>query len=383
MSNDTIRHIYVLYLSIIIKVICVKKTIYLLTGVLLLLAYWQQDFLLSLFNIPVAQTVPDKAESDKQPALPVLTQAVVMRSNDIAFKANGVARARYAAELYPAVAEQVEKVLFQAGQKVHKAQLLVQLEDRVEQLVLRQTILTLKDKQALQQRYQQAIESGGVSQRDLESATQAVNQAQLAIEQAKLAISERKIIAPFTGVVGMPEVDAGDRVQTNTLVTTLDDASELYLDFELPESLFSAMQSGKSQQLQAITAAYPNKTFIAQVKHLASRVNPENASFKVRTMIDNSSAQLRPGMMFQLLWQVSGETFATVPEIALQWGREGPYVWLVREQKAEKIPVQVIRRVAGEVLLQADIQAGEPVVIEGVQRLRPGKEVKLLGEQTR
>ncbi len=351
---------------------------YWLAASVLGVACWQQ----SAWLLPaVVQAAPAKRDqAGDNPALPVLTQAVRLTSNDINFKATGIAQARYSAELYPAVAEQVEQLLFSAGQQVKSGQLLLQLDDRAEQLALRQALLVLKDAKALQQRYRLAAAQGGISERELEDATAAMEQAQLAVEQAQLDISEREIIAPFAGSVGMTRVDVGDRVQTNTLVTTVDDQRQLYLDFELPESLFSAMQQDAQRQLQASTPAYPGKTFIAQVRQLDNRVNPENASLLVRAVLDNAHGQFRPGMSFQLLWQVAGKSYPTVPEIALQWGRQGPYIWLVRDNQAVKTVVQVVNRRAGQVLLDGDVQVDEPVVIEGVQRLRAGSEVRLLGK---
>ena len=99
-----------------------------------------------------------------------------------------------------------------------------------------------------------------------------------------------------------------------------------------------------------------------------------------RATIQNDEDILRPGMSFETYWEIPGESYPTVPEIAVQWGREGSFIWVVRDDKAEKIQARVIARKAGRVLLEADIKDGEPVVVEGVQRLRPELSVEILGE---
>jgi multidrug efflux pump subunit AcrA (membrane-fusion protein) len=67
-----------------------------------------------------------------------------------------------------------------------------------------------------------------------------------------------------------------------------------------------------------------------------------------------------------------------VPELALQWGRDGAHVWVVRDGQALQVPVRLVRRLDGSVLVDGALQPGEPVVVEGVQRLRPGRAVSVL-----
>lgn len=69
----------------------------------------------------------------------------------------------------------------------------------------------------------------------------------------------------------------------------------------------------------------------------------------------------------------------SVPELALQWDREGSFVWVVREGKAVRVPARPVRRAAGLVLIDGELKPGESVVVEGVQRLRAGIAVRVVG----
>jgi multidrug efflux pump subunit AcrA (membrane-fusion protein) len=84
-------------------------------------------------------------------------------------------------------------------------------------------------------------------------------------------------------------------------------------------------------------------------------------------------------MSFTVRLSMPGKTFVSVPELALQWGREGLFVWAVREGKSVQVAVRPVRRAAGRVLLDGALTTGETVVVEGVQRLREGRSVRVVG----
>lgn len=311
----------------------------------------------------------------------VITQDVVITSNDRVFEAVGTGRARLSVQIYPAVSGEVTEVLFEAQDRVEKDQVLVKLDSRKEELAVRLTEVELRGAQNLLARYEQAVKDGGVPQSEVDSARDDVAAARVALDQARLALEDRRIRAPFAGVVGIPNVEPGDRINTDTLVTGLDDRRVLQVDFEVPESLAGALQgnSPDSQTITATTPAYPGRVFNGVISAQESRIDPQRRTFMVRANIENEDDLLRPGMSFATRWQIRADSYPTVPEIALQWGRDGSFVWIVREGRAEKIPARVVARASGRVLIDAQINAGEPVVIEGLQRLRPGAPVEVLG----
>lgn len=317
-------------------------------------------------------------------AVKVITQPVEITANDTVFTAVGTGRARLSVAIYPTVAEEVMAVNFKAQDEVKKGDILVQLDDREERLAVRLAEVQIKDAKSLLGRYEQAVKEGAVPESEVDAARADFEAAKVALEQAKLALEERKIIAPFDGIVGIPNIDPGDRVTTDTMITGLDDRSILHIDFEIPEALAGALKSGQknSQKITAITPAYPHKTFEGYISAQESRVDAQRRTLMARATIKNTDDLLRPGMSFETKWAIPGEKYATVPEIALQWGRDGSYIWVIRDGKAVKTPGRVIARKAGLVLLEGNINGGDAVVIEGVQRLRPDQSVEILGSNS-
>ncbi len=321
--------------------------------------------------------------SPRSPAVKVIVEPIKITSNDRIYDAVGTGRARNSADLYPAVAEEVIEVLFEAEQHVMKGDVLVQLDDREEQLALKLAEVELKDARSLLDRYEKAVKQGAVPESEVDAARATFEGAEVAVEQAKLSIEERQIKAPFDGIVGIPNVDPGDRVTTSTLITGLDDRDVLYVDFEVPEALAGALREAQSnrQKISAKTPSYPNRQFEGHIAAQESRVNSERRTVMARANINNDEDLLRPGMSFTTRWEISGQDYPTVPEISLQWGRDGSFIWLIEDNKAKKVMARVIARRAGQVLLDAEIQNGALVVVEGLQRIRPDADVEILGNE--
>lgn len=310
------------------------------------------------------------------PLVSVMVRPVLLSENDRVFEAVGTGRARRSVDIYPAVAEQVSDVLFQAQQYVSKGDVLVQLDDREEKLAIRLARVKLRDAKSLLNRYEQAVKEGAVPQSEVDSARADLNSAEVSLDQAKLAFEERKIRAPFAGIVGIPKVDPGDRVGTDTLITGLDDRGVIFVDFDLPESLSGSI--GEDTTVAATTPAYPGRQFTGHISAEESRVDPQSRTIMVRANIDNGEDILRPGMSFKTRLSIPGDKYPTVPEIALQWDQTDSYIWIIRDERALKVDAKVIARTAGKVLLEGQISEGEPVVIEGLQRLRQGRKVRIL-----
>ncbi|MGH7884883.1 MAG: efflux RND transporter periplasmic adaptor subunit [Thermodesulfobacteriota bacterium] len=308
----------------------------------------------------------------------VITQNVELTPNNLVFEAVGTGKARQSVNIYSSAAEEVTGVFFNAQDYVDKGKVLVQLDDREEKLALKLAEVKLKDSKSLLNRYEQAVKEGAVPESEVDSARADVDSAEVALEQARLALMERKVIAPFSGVVGISRVDPGDRVNSDTLITGLDDRKIIYVDFEVPEALAGVLNT--QQTIIATTPAHPGHQFSGLITSLESRVDPDRRTIMTRASIENIDDLLRPGMSFTTKWKIKGSEYPTVPEISLQWNGDNSFVWIIRNGESQKVSTQVIARRSGMVLLKGDLSQGEPVVVEGLERLREGSKVTILGE---
>lgn len=358
------------------------RLIIIIVGLGFLLGFLMQRSSLSFFTMQSSQAFAQAPAARSQiTPVKVITRPIEITKNDKIFRAVGTGRAKMSASIYPAVAEEVVEVLFKAQDFVKKGDILVRLDDRQEQVGLRLAEVQLKDAKRLLTRYEQAGKEGAVPESEVDNVRADYEAAKLAVERAKIDLDDRRIKAPFDGYVGISNIDPGDRVTSSTLITGLDARDVLFVDFEVPEALIGDLKKAQDSQHDIIaqTPSYLSLSFLSNISALDSRVNAERRTMVVRVSIDNSDDLLRPGMSFETLWKIPGKNYPTVPEIAVQWGRDGSYVWLVRDGKSVKVPAKIIARKAGLVLLDGEITRKDQVVVEGLQRLRANQPVDVLG----
>lgn len=304
------------------------------------------------------------------PAVPVLVAPVRMAENRTLVRAVGTGEAAQTVSIYPRTAGNIVEVGFAPGDRVEAGQMLIRLDDDEEKLAVRLAEVRIRDAQQLLRRYERAVRGGGVSASEVDTARTTLEEARIQLAQAEVALERRTVEAPFDGVVGFSDVERGDRATETTLITTLDDPSAILIDFDVPEAVAGRVKPGDA--VTATTWSFPGEPFTGTVTAVGSRIDPETRSLRTRARISNPDDRLRTGMSFEVQLDLPGEILPSMPEIALQWGREGSYVWTVRDGKVEREPVVVRRRTGGRVLAEAELTDDDVVVIEGTMRLRDG-----------
>jgi RND family efflux transporter MFP subunit len=305
--------------------------------------------------------------------VPVIVEPLRFEPARTRAEAVGTSRASLSAELYPASSGEVTGVNFEPGQFVRKGDVLVELDRRKETLAVEQAALQLEDAERLYDRYRRSAGSGAVLPTALDAARTAAELARVELRRARVALDDRTITAPFDGHVDSTDIDRGDRVTPETLITTLDDRSQLLVRFEVPELFISELVPGKDVMLE--TWGVPGPRVAGEIVDVGSRIDPQTRTFGVRARVDNTDDLLRPGMSFRVETDVRGEMYAAIAEAAVQWGTEGAYIWSVSDGTAVRKPVRIIERREGRVLVDGDLVSGDIIVVEGVQRMREGLEV--------
>jgi membrane fusion protein (multidrug efflux system) len=211
------------------------------------------------------------------------------------------------------------------------------------------------------------------SQLDQLQATLSSNEARVA--GARSQLSDTIIRAPFAGRVGLRNVSVGSFVSPGTVITTLDDASIIKLDFSVPEVFLAAVQEGLG--IRARTSAYPDAEFRGKVSSIDSRLDPVSRSVTVRALVDNRDGRLKPGMFMTVKLASAQATALMIPEQALIPEGDHQFVFVVRDGKAVRSEVHIGRRRPGEVEITGGIEPGDVVVIEGTQKLRDGSLVQV------
>ncbi len=331
-----------------------------------------------LFASPVEGGKAKRRRGRGNGAVPVVVDAVAEGRNDLAFAGIGTARALRHVTLYPAVSGEVVKLHTRAGARVKAGAPIIELDVRQAQLAVDMAKSKLNGVKRLLGRANNLRRKKVLSDARVLDATTVVDQAEVELKTAQVALADHAIKAPFDGVVGIASVDVGDRVTPATVLVTLDDRSKLTVEFAVPEAYLPRLSSGMA--LDVRTPGFAGRVFKGVVGGIDSRVHPTRRTVLVRAEVDNVDDLLRPGMSFAIDLQLPGKSYPKIPDLALQFSQRGNYVWLIEEAKAKRVAVSIVRRDSNTVLVQGAIKPGDAIVIEGVQRLRPGRKVRVADE---
>ena len=255
---------------------------------------------------------------------------------------------------------------------------IARLDDDVEKIAVAQAKVALKaaeDKLTRNEDLKKII-----SQAEYQEAQTAVESARLALSSAELALERRQVRAPIAGIAGIVSVDTGDYVTVSTPLVTLDDRSRLLVDFWVPERFTGLIRVG--QEIKTTPIARPGKTFPGKIIAIDNRIDQASRTLHVRAEIPNEGDALRAGQSFEVVLDLAGDTWPSVSPLAVQWDANGSYIWRVTpDSKVERVAATIIQRNPDDVLVDAKIEPGDRIVVEGLQRLRDGAEVKLFGEK--
>lgn len=301
---------------------------------------------------------------------PVTTAAATDAMTNDRVTAIGTAEAMQSVVVFPRSTGMVDEIRFRSGQSVAAGEVLVRLDADAERIALERAEVTLADARAKVERYERLAANSSISSVERDTARSELAAAELAVREARLALDRREVKAPFAGVVGLTAVEIGAMVSATTEIATIDDRSTLKVEFRIPESV--AAKASLGQTVTATTPSRPDQTFEGEVTALGSRIEADSRTLVVQATIDNAEDLLRPGMSFLVTLRFDGDARVAVPALSVQWDRDGSYVWRVEDGKVSRVGIAIVERNADQVLVEGPLEAGDTVVVEGVQRLRPG-----------
>ncbi|PZO52044.1 MAG: efflux transporter periplasmic adaptor subunit [Alphaproteobacteria bacterium] len=294
-------------------------------------------------------------------------------------QAIGTAQARESIVLTPKVADTIRALRFDSGDRVRRGQVLVEMSS-VEQAADYAEARAANDAaQEELRRYQELFDRGFASQARLDTVRAAANATEARLNAGASRIADRTIRAPFAGVVGLRTASPGEFMRPGDQIGTLDDVTEIKLDFDVTETELARLAPGV--EIIALTAAYPDRTFTGVIADVDSRVDPATRTVRVRAMLPNPDEVLRPGMLMTVQVRSNPRQGLAIPEIAILDQADGAYVYRVvsREggQAVELVRLRVGQRTGGMAEVLEGLSAGDQVITEGVQSVRPGQPVQI------
>lgn len=347
------------------------------------LAGWGLDW------IPVATAKTDTSGGAGQgerrgggagPRGAVVTAPVQMATINDRLSAIGTGRAISSVVVTPYASGRLTEVAVTAGSTVRAGSVIARLDSDAEEIAVDRARIALEDAQARLERVATLQSSRAATQVQLKEAEVAVGNASLVLRDAELALERRSIVAPIAGIVGILPVSVGNAVTASTEIATIDDRSSVVVDFWVPERYAGAVQVGAP--MTAIPIARPNEAFDGTISAVDNRLDEASRTLRVQARIGNPSDTLRAGMSFQVSMRFAGDVYPAVNPLAIQWGTDGAFIWIIKDGKAARTPVRIVQRNTESVLVEAAIGEGDTVITEGVHNVREGAEIRIAGADT-
>jgi RND family efflux transporter MFP subunit len=307
----------------------------------------------------------------------VVTAPVGTATINDRLQAIGTGRANATVTVTPYTSGRLTEFLVQSGAHIEKGQIIATLDSDTEEIALERAKIARDDAAAKVERFRALRASNTATAVQLTEAELALRNNELSIHDAQVALDRRSIVAPISGIVGILPIEAGNYVTSQSAVATIDDRSSILVDFWVPERFAAAVKIGT--EILARPLANPKDAFKGAVSAIDNRIDQKSRTLWVQAKIANPADSLRAGMSFQITMQFPGDTFPAVSPLAIQWGADGAFIWVVEDGKTKRVPVRIIQRNTDTVLVDAPIAGGDIVVTEGVQSVREGSEVHIAG----
>ncbi len=304
-------------------------------------------------------------------------------------------------EIRPRVSGYIERVVFTAGKEVRKGDVLFQIDPRPYQAELARTEADLAQARSAAALATRSLERSkmlaagdAISKEDLDNRTgaaergaAAVQAAQAAAATARLNLEWTKVRSPIRGRVGRAEVTAGNLVQAGSAMrlTTVVSLDPIYATFDADERSYlkyASRGAGGPRDHRApilLGTASEGQTFPHEgyVDFFDNQLDPRSGTVRARAVFPNPNHLFAPGL-FARLKLVGGAAYqaTVVSDRAIGTDQDKKFVLVVKpDSTVEYRAIELGRLVDGYRVVSGGLKAGEKVVVNGLQRVRPGMRV--------
>jgi membrane fusion protein (multidrug efflux system) len=292
-------------------------------------------------------------------------------------EAVGTVRAVRGVELSVEVSGEVIALAVSSADQVEAGQLLLTLDDKVEQASSESQSASLELARLMYERDDQLLKQKSISQTQYDRSKADYDRAVALLAETRARLENRRIHAPFTGTVGIVHVSTGDYVEPGDRITTLQDLSELEVDFTVPARHYPKLRPGLSIEVRA--AAFPGKSFPATLQAVDTRVDAGTRNLLLRAKLAEGSGLL-PGMFAQLTIDLAKPTeLLTLPETAVTYSLHGDTVFVIEGEGDELVASPRVVRTGdsreGRIAILDGLREGERVASVGQNKLYRGAKV--------
>lgn len=328
----------------------------------------------------------------------VKTARAVVKPMPVLIEAVGTVEPEHSVQVRAQVSGVLQSVLFKEGDTVKAGQLLFQIDPRTFQAQYNQALAALaRDKaqlenaRAQQERLEPLLKREFITRQEYDVAVtsakslEATVQAdQAAAEQARIQLEFSRMHAPIGGRTGTLAVKPGNLVPAaggGAPLVTINSMDPILVGFSIPERQLEDIrryQNEKEMRIEMLPDRSGPVVAEGKLVFIDNTVTPLTGTVLLKTRVTNKEEVLWPGQFINVRIVLKIEPEAVVvPEVAVQPGQQGSFVYMIEDGKAKIQPVKVSRQIGGEVVIAEGIKAGDIVLTEIPQAIAPGAPVQI------
>jgi multidrug efflux system membrane fusion protein len=345
-----------------------------------------------------ANSKPQKAQAAGPRAVSVAVAKVQQQDMPVYLEGLGSVTAFYTANIKSRVDGQIIRVNFKEGQVVKEGELLIVIDPRPFQVQLEQMQAqlfkdqaTLRDAKLNLDRYTTLIPSGSIAQQQVDTQKSLVDQLdgqvrtdQAQINNARLQITYCNITAPFSGRIGLRQVDPGNIVHASdtTPMLVLTQLQPIAVVFTLPEDqLQSVAQHMRNSALEVDAYSRDDQTKLAtgKLQTIDNQIDPTTGTAKLKAVFDNKNNELWPNQFVNAnLLLETRKNSIVLPTAAVLRGPQGTFVYAVKpDNTVEARNVAISLTQGNTTAVSSGLTPGDTVVTDGQDKLQTGSKIEV------
>ena len=316
---------------------------------------------------PAVVSVATVSAQTWQPTLDEVGSLRAANGVDLSFETSGI----------------VDQLRFKSGDDVQVGQVLatLRLNDEPGKIKALQAQEKLAEITIARDKKQFAAQA--VAQATIDTDTANLQNLQAQITQVQAQIDEKIIKAPFSGTLGVRQIDLGQFLPAGTLVVTLQALDPIFVDFSVPQQGLDQLHLHEKVTIKI--DAYPNQTFTGELSAINPKIDPQTRNIQVRATVRNSDHKLKPGMYATVsISSGTAQSYITVPQTAITYAPYGNTVYVVQngqdqDGKATKTVDQAFVTTGptrgDQIAVLKGLKEGQTIVTAGQIKLHKGSPI--------
>ncbi len=324
-----------------------------------------KEAMAGMANMPQTVSAMKAGSSDWQPRIDAVGSLRAVRGADLSLEVPGV----------------VEEISFQSGDEAKAGQVLLRLRNDDEVARLESLEATAQLAQITYDRDVKQLKAQAISQAVVDNDSANLRNAKAQVATQKAIVDKKTLRAPFTGKLGLRQVDLGQFLAAGTVIATLQSLDPIFVDFLLPQQAVAQLSVGQS--VKAKIDAFPGREFVGKITAINPKIETASRNIQVRATLPNDDQKLLPGMFATVELETgTAQHLVTLPQTAVSYNPYGSLVYIVddKNKDAGGKPQLVARQVfvttgatrGDQVAILKGVADGDMVATSGQVKLRNG-----------